>query len=86
MCDMSLQVLSVESMKLFQLKRHFEKEHPKYKDRDVYFFERKADSVKQSRLKTTGQTFTAQELQLKRLMLFHCVLQNVGNLILLVKS
>ena len=27
-----------------------------------------------------------QELQLKRLMLFHCVLQNVRNLILLVKS
>ena len=85
-CVICLKVLSAKSMKPFQLKRHFEKEHPTYKDRDVSFFERKADSVKKSRLDTTGQTFATQELQLKRLMLFHCVLQNVRDLILLVKS
>ena len=44
-------------MKPFQLKRHFDKKHPTYKDRDVSFFERKADSVKKSRLDTNGQTF-----------------------------
>ena len=30
----------------FQLKRHFEKEHPSYKGKDVSYFERKAESVK----------------------------------------
>ena len=44
-------------MKPYQLERHFEKEHPKYKDRDISFFERKEDSVKKSRLDTNGQTF-----------------------------
>ena len=56
-CVICLKVLSAESMKPFQLKRHFEKEHPTYKDRDVSFFERKADSVKKSRLDNTAQTF-----------------------------
>ena len=34
-CVICLKVLSAESMKPFQLKRHFEKEHPTYNDRDV---------------------------------------------------
>ena len=45
-------------MKPFQVKRQFEKEHRTYKNRDVLFFERKADYVKKSRLETTGQTFS----------------------------
>ena len=56
-CVICLKVLSAESMKPFQLRRHFEKEHPTYKDRDVSFFQRKSDSAKKSRLDTTGQTF-----------------------------
>ena len=51
-CVICLKVLSAESMKPFQLKRHFEKEHPTYKDLDVSFFERKADSVNKSGLDT----------------------------------
>ena len=31
-CVICLKVLSAESMKPFQLKRHFEKEHPTYKE------------------------------------------------------
>ncbi|KAI6649906.1 zinc finger BED domain-containing protein 5-like [Oopsacas minuta] len=53
-----------ESMKPFKLKRHFEKEHPTYTDRDVSIFERKADSVKKSRLDTNGQTFASTRAQL----------------------
>ena len=41
-CVICLKVLSAESMKPFQLRRHFEKEHPTYKDRDVSFFQRKS--------------------------------------------
>ena len=53
-CVICLKVLSAEFMKPFQLKRHFEKKHPTYKDRDVSFFEEKADSVKKSSLDTNG--------------------------------
>ena len=42
-------------MKPFQLKRHFEKEHQTFNDRDVSFFQRQSQSVKKS-LDTTGQT------------------------------
>ena len=38
-CVLFLKVLSAESMKPFQLKRNFEKEHPTYNDRDIFFFE-----------------------------------------------
>ena len=55
-CVLCLKVLSAESMKPFQLKRHFEKEHPTYSDRDISFFERQSQSAKKSRLDTTGQT------------------------------
>ncbi|KAI6648172.1 zinc finger BED domain-containing protein 5-like [Oopsacas minuta] len=55
-CVICLKVLSAESMKPFQLKRHFEKEHPTHNDRDVSFFQRQSQSVKKSRLDTTGQT------------------------------
>ena len=43
-------------MKPFQLKRHFDKEHPTYNDRYITFFERQSQSAKKSRLDTTGQT------------------------------
>ena len=55
-CVLCLKVLSAESMIKFQLKRHFEKEHPTYNDRDISFFERQSQSAKKSRLDTTGQT------------------------------
>ena len=55
-CKLCLKVLSAESMKPFQLKRHFEKEHPTYNHRDISFFERQSQSAKKSRLDTTGQT------------------------------
>ncbi|KAI6659872.1 zinc finger BED domain-containing protein 5-like [Oopsacas minuta] len=55
-CVICMKVLSAESMKPLELKRHFEKEHPTYKDRDVSFFQRQSQSVKKSRLDTTGQT------------------------------
>ena len=55
-CVLCLKVLSAESMKPFKLKRHFEKEHPTYNNRDISFFERQSQSAKKSRLDTTGQT------------------------------
>ncbi|KAI6649935.1 protein ZBED8-like [Oopsacas minuta] len=55
-CVICLKVLSAESMKPFELKRHFEKEHSTYNDRNVSFFQRQSQSVKKSRLDTTGQT------------------------------
>ena len=81
-----LKVLSAESMKPFQLKRHFEKEHPAYKDRDIYFFQRKSDSAKKSRLDNTGQTYINTRAAVESDMLCHCELQNLRNPILLVKN
>ena len=43
-------------LKPFQLKRHFDEEHPTYNNRDNSFFERQSQSAKKSRLDTTGQT------------------------------
>ena len=47
--------LFAESMKLFKRRRHFEKEHPTYKDRDIYYIQIISDSGKKSRIDTTGQ-------------------------------
>ena len=51
-----MKVLFAESMKPFQLRRHFEKEHPTYKDRTTSFFQRKAKFAQNARIDSTGKT------------------------------
>ena len=51
-----MKVLTAESMKLFKLKRHFEKEHPTYKHINISFFQRKAKSAQNARIDSTGKT------------------------------
>ena len=51
-CVLCMKVLSAESMKPFQLRRHFEKVHPAYKDRNISFFKQK---VKSTRIDSTGK-------------------------------
>ena len=55
-CVLCMKVLSAESMKPFQLRRHFEKEHPTYKDRNISFFQRKTKSAKNARIDSTAKT------------------------------
>ena len=64
-CLICLKVLSAESMKPFQLKRHFEKEHPDYKDKDISFFQRKVDTVKRTKLDATGDFHTSSKSALE---------------------
>ena len=68
----------------FQFKRHFEKKHPTYKD--LSFFERKADSVKRSRLDTNGQTFVNIKVAVDTTYVVSLRIANLRNLIVLVKS
>ena len=49
-----MKVLSPESMKPLKLKRHLETKHTDCKDKDVSFFERKANCVKRSRMDSIG--------------------------------
>ena len=63
-CLICLKVFS-ESMKPFQLKRHFEKEHPDYKDKDISFFQRKADTAKRTKLDATGDFHTSSKSALE---------------------
>ena len=55
-CVLCMKVLSAESMKPFQLRRHFEKEHRTYKDRNISFFKRKAKSAQNARIDNIGKT------------------------------
>ena len=55
-CVLCMKVLSAESMKPFQLRCHFKKEHPTYKDRNISFFQRKAKSAQNARIDSTGKT------------------------------
>ncbi|KAI0221285.1 hypothetical protein LSAT2_027344, partial [Lamellibrachia satsuma] len=55
-CVLCMKVLSAESMKPFQLRRNFEKEHPMYIDRNNSFFQRKAKSAQNARIDSTGKT------------------------------
>ena len=49
-----MKVLSPESMKPSKLKRHLETKHTDCKDKDLLFFERKANCVKRSRMDSSG--------------------------------
>ena len=53
-CVICFKVLSAESIKPFQLKRHFEKEHLDCKNIDISFFKRKVDTVRRNKLDATG--------------------------------
>ncbi|KAI6656238.1 protein ZBED8-like [Oopsacas minuta] len=75
-----------ESMKPFQLKIHFEKEHPTYSDRDVSSFQRQSQSVKKSRLDTTGQTAITIRAAVEASYVVSLRISNLRNPILLVKS
>ena len=56
-CHLYMKVLFAESMKPFQLRRHFKKEHPTYKDRNISFFQRKVKSAQNARIDSTGKTY-----------------------------
>ena len=53
-CVLCMKVLSPESMKPSKLKRHLETKHTDCKDKDLSFFERKANCVKRSRMDSSG--------------------------------
>ena len=53
-CVLCMKVLSPESMKPSKLKRHLETKHTDRKDKDLSFFERKANCVKRSRMDSSG--------------------------------
>ena len=53
-CVLCMKVLSPESMKPSKLKRHLETKHTDCKDKDLLFFERKANCVKRSRMDSSG--------------------------------
>ena len=56
-CVLCLKVLSAEFMKPFQLKRHFEKEHPTYNIRYISFSQ---FATKSSYLNTTAITIRSE--------------------------
>ena len=64
-CVICFKTLSADSMKPSLLKRHLNGCHPELKDKDVLYFQRKENGVKQVRLDTTGtykqQTISAIE-------------------------
>ena len=64
-CVICSKVLSAESMKPFQLKRHFEKEHSDCKDKDISFFQRKVDTVKRTKLDATGDFHSSSKSALE---------------------
>ena len=64
-CVICFKVLSAESMKPFQLKRQFEKEHSYYKDKDISFFQRKVDTVKRTKLDATGDFHSSSKSALE---------------------
>ena len=53
-CVLCMKILSPESMKPSKLKRHLETKHTDCKDKDLSFFERKANCVKRSRMDSSG--------------------------------
>ena len=53
-CVLCMKVLSPESMKPLKPKRHLETKHTDCKDKDLSFFERKANCVKRSRMDSSG--------------------------------
>ena len=53
-CVLCMKVFSPESMKPSKLKRHLETKHTDCKDKDLLFFERKANCVKRSRMDNSG--------------------------------
>ena len=53
-CVLCMKVLSPESMKPSKPKRHLETKHTDCKDKDLSFFERKANCVKRSRMDSSG--------------------------------
>jgi len=59
-CVVCFEVLSAESMKPSKLKRHLDTKHPNFKEKNREFFQQKADSIRRSRLDSTGsfQTYS----------------------------
>ena len=53
-CVLCMKVLSPKSMKPLKLKRHLETKHTDCKDKDLLFFERKANCVKRPRMDSIG--------------------------------
>ena len=53
-CVLRTKVLSPKSMKPSKLKRHLETKHTYCKDKDLSFFEQKANCVKRSRMDSSG--------------------------------
>ena len=53
-CVLCMKVLSPESMKPSKLKMHLQTKHTDSKDKDLSFFERKANCVKRSRMDSSG--------------------------------
>ena len=78
-CVICFKVLSAESMKPFQLKRHFENEHSDCKDKDISFFQRKVDTVKRTKLDATGDFHSSSKSALEALILYHYRLQKPRN-------
>ena len=75
-CVICFKVLSAESMKPFQLKRHFEKEHSDCKDRDISFFQRKVDTVKRTMLDATGDFHSSSKSALEA---SYCIITDCKN-------
>ena len=53
-CVLCNVVLSAESLKPFQLKRHLKTKHPQHAEKDVAFFQRHKAGLKRQRLDCTG--------------------------------
>ena len=78
-CVICMEVLSAESMKPFQLKHHFETKHRDLRDRDLSFFQRKAESAKRSRLDTSGSTYQISKAHVHASYLVSLRIANVQN-------
>ncbi|KAI6648386.1 zinc finger BED domain-containing protein 5-like [Oopsacas minuta] len=85
-CVICFKVLSVESMKQFQLKRHFEKEHPDYEDKVISFFQQMVDTVKKTKLDATGDFQTSSKSALEASYIVSLRIAKQRNLIQLEKN
>lgn len=58
-------VLTIESMKPSKLKEHFERSHSQFAEKDIAFFKRKEDALKNARMDSSGYFFQSTEAGLE---------------------
>ncbi|XP_050058609.1 zinc finger BED domain-containing protein 5-like [Aphis gossypii] len=64
-CVLCNKVLTIESMKPSKLKEHFEKSHSQFAEKDIAFFKRKEDALKNARMDSSGYFFQSTEAGLE---------------------